>query len=47
MVNTQGVWGTGEKGHLFKGNKGRILRETGEKDNIGEQGTYENNFFAF
>ena len=38
----QGFCGTGEKGHLFQGNRGtkaKFLREQGNKDNIGEQGT--------
>ena len=26
--------GTGKKGHLFQGNKGKMLRERGNKDNI-------------
>ena len=25
MRPSQGFWGTGEKGHLFQGNKGQIL----------------------
>ena len=29
------------------GNKGKMLRGTGNKDNIGEQGTQENNFSIF
>ena len=31
MRLTQGFWGTGEKGYLFQGNKGQILRGTGER----------------
>ena len=37
-----GFLGTRGKGHIFqgnKGNKGQILREHGNKDNIREQGT--------
>ena len=30
-----------------QGNKGQILREQGNKYNIGEQGTYENKFSIF
>ena len=39
----------GEKVCLFQanGNKGQILRGTGNKNNIGEQGTYENKFSCF
>ena len=31
IMPSQGFWGTGEKGHLFQGNKGKILRGTGEQ----------------
>ena len=31
MRSSLGVLGTGEKGHLFQGNKGQILRGTGEQ----------------
>ena len=36
--------GTREKGHLFQGNKCQLFRGTGNKDNIGKQGKYENTF---
>ena len=47
MKPSQGFWGTGEQGHLFKGNRGtkaKCCGEQGNKDNIGEQGTQETNF---
>ena len=48
MRPSQGFGGTGTNGHLIQekqGNNGQILREQGNKDNIGEQGTEENIFF--
>ena len=36
---SQGFWGTGEFISGEQGNKCQILRGTGNKDNIGEQGT--------
>ena len=32
------------KGHLFQGNRGKMPNSEGNKDNILEQGTYENKF---
>ena len=41
----QGFWAMVEKGHLFQGNKGKILREQGNKDKIW--GTWNKRYFLF
>ena len=47
MRPSQGLWGTGEKGHLFQGNKGQILRGTGEQKQYWGTVNIRKQIFAF
>ena len=42
-----GFWGTGGQGHSFQGNKGQILRGTGEQRQYWGTGNIENKFSIF
>ena len=47
MRLSQGFWGTGETGHLFQGNKGQILRGTGEQRQYWGTGNIRKQIFDF
>ena len=47
MRPSQGFWGTGEKGHLFQGNKGQILRGTEEQKKYLGTGNIRKQIFDF
>ena len=47
MRPSQGFWGTGEKGYLFQGNKGQILRGTGEQRQYRGTWTIRKQIFDF
>ena len=47
MRPSQGFWGTGEKGYLFQGNKGQILRGTGEPRQYWGTGNIRKQIFDF
>ena len=47
MRPSQGFWGTGEKGYLFQGNKGQILRGTGEQRQYWGTGNIRKQIFNF
>ena len=44
---SQGFWGKGEQGHLFQGNKGQILRGTGEQRQYWRTGNMRKQIFDF
>ena len=41
------IWITGEKGHLFQGNKGQILRGTGDQRQYSGTGNIRKQIFGF
>ena len=47
MRPSQGFWGTGEQGHFFQGNKGQILRGTGEQRQYWGTGNISKQLFDF
>ena len=47
MRPSQGFWGIGEKGHLFQGNKGQILRGTEEQKKYLGTGNIRKQIFDF
>ena len=47
MRPSQEFWGTGEKGHLFQGNKGQILRGTEEQKKYLGTGDIRKQIFIF
>ena len=44
---SQGFWGTGERRHIFQGNKGPKMRGTGEQRQFWGTGNKENQDFIF
>ena len=47
MRPSQGFWGTEEKGYLFQGNKGQILRGMGEQRQYWGTGNIRKQIFDF